>query len=370
MFADSTGFAMHGIRPGSPLEGLLRTRVLLDLAALERAGGIDRRSDHGISRGLLDHARLVEQCLNPLPCEGSADDAVAVAELCAELLVGELAPLADGLLRVVVRRLMVLHQPAPERRDFASHREAATGAVLKVAGTSMADNDARSDLLAAARDHLRPLAARAWLEQAPDFGRELCDRLPADLLLRLAVLPPDRATPIHEALRAGVDISDRRLRARARRLLAADAKAQRHRLDEGEQERKRLRDDTSRQQRGLELLIAVLDEARALARTLDLPFDLVLIPRGLDAPLVPDSQPQPACASDAPPGDPPHCPVLTFARALWAWHVKNIFVYGRAAFARALWAWLDHRRHRTERALTTLPAHGQLHVWTLHAHPP
>ena len=69
MFADSTGFAMHGIRPGSPLEGLLRTRVLLDLAVLGRTGGIDERADHGISRGLLDHARLVEQGLNPLPCD-------------------------------------------------------------------------------------------------------------------------------------------------------------------------------------------------------------------------------------------------------------------------------------------------------------
>lgn len=292
MDAGKRGIYVPGICAESLLAHAIELGALLDMACLCRT---QCRED--IAPGIAERALSVEQGDVPLPCEGAEASFQAASDYAAQLLAGGLAPLRSRQLQVVVRRLFRLRDPEPGESGFGGQRRAATTRAIErtrslLAGQGL-DRAQRKAALDQARDTLRPVAARAFLEGPDKLGPRLAGLLPDDLLLDLAMLPEVPRDVISRELKCGLERgqSPDRLRVRARRLVAKlrCAKARRQSTTFAEDPTERADAGTRRREHALltarlDLVLALVREARELARTWNLPVQVGLLPRSLESP--------------------------------------------------------------------------------------
>lgn len=294
MDATICGPRVPGLRPTSPAARALELGVMIDLARMVRGCMHPASEALGIEPELEVRAIRLGQGEVPLPGEVNGAGFNAVAELAAQLFAGDLAPMRERLLQVVVRRLLVLRGPADGELGFDAHRRAATTPALErvrsltaARGLSRAE---RRDALDAARDQLRPLVARAFQERDGELGRDLADQLPDDLLLAAAVLHEGQRRVIGESLSCSFEEgrSTKRLRARARRLIASARRsvAQRSAAEQKAEQEQAAEILSRRQQHArreslLGVILALVWEAEGLAMAGGLPFQVRLVPRSL-----------------------------------------------------------------------------------------
>jgi hypothetical protein len=308
----------------------------------------------GVEPSLALRARAIDAGVAALPCEKNTPDFAAVSELMAQLLVGRLGPLSANLLQVLVRRAMSLRETSVVEADFRALRRVATLPALErvrsLSAVGGLPRSLRREALREARDKLRPLAARAFLESGTELGRPLADRLPDELLLALASLPSRHRDSIGGQLRAvaSAGLSTQRLRRKLRRLVSAGQRVEAMGCSaEGGTEQAEVTDHRQKyasEQRGLGLLLSLLDEAQELADGLGLSIRIALLPRALPAPPMPSNpSPQPSC------------------------HRHELC--GLACSARGLLGWLDRLQRGLERIGAQLPNRRHALLWSQPVHP-